>query len=55
MKLILDNILSESEKYINDGVVASYIPELAKANKDALGVCVMMYTSTYLRIKCVKC
>jgi len=41
MKLILDNILSESAKFINDGVVASYIPELAKANKDALGVCVI--------------
>ena len=41
MKLILDNILSESARYINDGVVASYIPELAKANKDALGVCVI--------------
>lgn len=41
MKLILDSILSECTKYIDDGAVASYIPELAKADKNELGICVI--------------
>ena len=41
MNSILDSILLESAKYIDDGVVASYIPELAKADKKELGICVI--------------
>ena len=41
MKQMLDHILRENAKYIDAGVVASYIPELAKANKYEFGICVV--------------
>ena len=41
MNKVLDNILLESKKYIDSGAVASYIPELAKADKNSLGICVI--------------
>ena len=41
MKSILDRVLSESAKFINDGSVACYIPELAKADKNQFGICVI--------------
>ena len=41
MKEILDNILSESKKHIPYGKVASYIPELAKVDKNELGICLI--------------
>lgn len=40
MKRILDNIIENSRKYTEGGKVATYIPELAKADKHALGICV---------------
>ena len=41
MEKMLESILSESEKYICEGRVASYIPELAKADTSKLGICVI--------------
>ena len=41
MKKFLDNILSESKKHIPYGKVASYIPELAKVDKNELGICLI--------------
>lgn len=41
MKTALDNILLASKKYIDSGAVASYIPELAKADKNEFGICVI--------------
>ena len=41
MREILRGILAESAKYIDNGAVASYIPELAKADKTELGICVI--------------
>jgi glutaminase len=38
MKRILDSIIEESKKWTSKGEVASYIPELAKANPEALGI-----------------
>ena len=40
MKRILDNIINDSRDSANTGKVADYIPELAKANPQALGICV---------------
>lgn len=40
MNGLLERILRECQPYVNEGNVASYIPELAKANKSHLGVCV---------------
>ena len=41
MKTVLEDILLECQKYIECGEVASYIPELAKADKNHLGICVI--------------
>lgn len=38
MNKILDDILEECREYTKQGEVASYIPELAKANRDELGI-----------------
>jgi len=40
MKKILENIIHNNREWTNKGEVASYIPELAKANPNALGICV---------------
>lgn len=40
MKKLLDNIIQINRKYVEEGEVASYIPELKKGNKNALGICV---------------
>lgn len=38
MKKLLESIISNNKIYTKNGVVASYIPELKKANADALGI-----------------
>ena len=38
-KNILEDILQNSRKYIQSGEVATYIPQLAKVNKEDLGLC----------------
>ncbi len=38
MKRILENIIEDCRKWTSKGEVASYIPELAKANPEALGI-----------------
>ncbi|GAA0729719.1 glutaminase A [Clostridium malenominatum] len=38
MNEILDEIIYENRKYLCEGQVASYIPELKNGNKDALGI-----------------
>lgn len=40
MKRILDNIIEQSRDWTNQGSVADYIPELAKADPNVLGICV---------------
>lgn len=40
MQKILENALEIGRKYIPEGECASYIPELAKADKNHLGVCI---------------
>lgn len=40
MKRILDMIIERNREWTKDGEIASYIPELAKADPDALGICV---------------
>lgn len=42
MKSILKNTISSNKKYTSNGKVASYIPELKKANQDDLGICIMI-------------
>lgn len=42
MKYLLDRIIENNRKWTKEGKVASYIPELAKADRDALGI----YVST---------
>ena len=41
MKELLDKVLESCRPYIEKGQLASYIPELAKANKDEFGICVV--------------
>ena len=41
MNGFLKEILDECYKYTKDGAVANYIPELAKANTNEFGICVM--------------
>lgn len=38
MSRLLETIIENNRKYTRDGEVASYIPELAKANRDDLGI-----------------
>ncbi|MBU3145591.1 glutaminase A [Clostridium sp. CF012] len=40
MKRILDTIIEKNRHFTKDGTVASYIPELSKADGEALGICV---------------
>ncbi|KYH34014.1 glutaminase [Clostridium tepidiprofundi DSM 19306] len=40
MKRILENIIENNRKWTKEGELASYIPELTRADKDALGICV---------------
>lgn len=41
MKKLLNEILNNCYKYTGEGAVANYIPELAKANTEEFGICVM--------------
>lgn len=41
MKHLLDEILQECSHYTKEGRLACYIPELAKANADDFGICVI--------------
>ncbi|MBR7117082.1 MAG: glutaminase A [Clostridia bacterium] len=41
MKQLLEKILSDCSRYTSEGVVASYIPELAKADPSDLGICII--------------
>jgi len=41
MNKLLENILNDCRRYTEYGEVARYIPELAKADKNKLGICVM--------------
>ena len=41
MKKLLEDVLDKCYKYTKDGVVASYIPELKKADPEKLGICVI--------------
>lgn len=41
MKELLDKVLKECYPYIEKGELASYIPELAKANKNEFGICIV--------------
>lgn len=40
MQRVLDDIINDNRKWTETGEVASYIPELSKASKNALGICV---------------
>jgi len=40
MKRILDTIIDKNRHWTKEGTVASYIPELSKADGEALGICV---------------
>jgi glutaminase len=40
MKIILDTIIDKNKHWTKEGKVASYIPELSKANGEALGMCI---------------
>ena len=41
MNNLLNDVLSKCSKYTKDGKVANYIPELAKANADDFGMCII--------------
>lgn len=41
MKELLESVLKDCTAYIEQGTVASYIPELAKADKNKFGICVI--------------
>ena len=41
MNSLLNRILDECRKYTKDGKLASYIPELTKADPDKLGICLI--------------
>ncbi len=44
MKILLKEILEECYQYTQEGAVASYIPELAKADRNDFGICLMSDT-----------
>lgn len=44
MKRLLEEILENCKKYTMEGNVANYIPELAKANKEEFGICLINNT-----------
>lgn len=41
MNTLLEEILKECNQYIGQGRVANYIPELAKANPERIGICII--------------
>ena len=41
MKNLLINLVEKNKKYTEEGKLASYIPALLKADKEALGLCVV--------------
>ena len=41
MENLLNDIILSNKKHTANGKVASYIPELKKANNDDLGICVI--------------
>ena len=41
MKKLLDNFLAKNKESVKEGKVATYIPELAKADSNDLGICVV--------------
>lgn len=47
MKELLDKILIETYDLRKEGKVASYIPELAKANADKMGICIVNAEGEY--------
>lgn len=48
MENILNDIIVSNKKYTTEGQVASYIPELKKANRDDLGICLIdKYNNIY--------
>ncbi|MBQ8685433.1 MAG: glutaminase [Clostridia bacterium] len=48
MNSLLQEILNDCRRYIKDGNVANYIPELAKTNTNEFGVCVMTENNMHL-------
>lgn len=46
MNIMLRKILDSCRKYIDDGKVANYIPELAKANREEFGICMISDAGT---------
>ncbi|MCM1990701.1 glutaminase A [Oceanirhabdus seepicola] len=40
MKRILEKIINDNRVWVKDGELASYIPELLNADKEALGICI---------------
>lgn len=40
MKALLETLVDNNKEYTKEGRVASYIPELSKANPESLGICV---------------
>ena len=47
MKAVLDGILEKCYEYRKEGKVASYIPELAKADVDKMGLCIVSKDGTF--------
>lgn len=47
MNELLNKILNECREYIPQGTVASYIPELAKADKNDLGICLLTDSDSF--------
>ena len=47
MKQLLEKILEECSHYKKEGKVACYIPELAKANVEDFGICIVSENETY--------
>lgn len=54
MKNLLEKARAECLGYTNDGTVASYIPELAKARPDTLGICIMTESGAFAVGDCDK-
>ena len=45
MDALLEKLVEENRPFTREGRVAGYIPELAKADRDELGICVVSMTS----------
>ena len=55
MNKILQDIIDDNRKYTEQGQVATYIPELKKANRDDLGICLIdMNNNIYKAGNCNK-